>query len=199
MFAIETDRSSPIAFGWRRAQRGAVVHFIYSPYGAGDLNMSILRSLPPAAVGQLAVAEAWYLAYRELGLPALLDSPHLIVRTGASLAAVDMPAELGERVLSQLRQHMTCGPVLRAGERWAFLAEPGFGSRAAAYAGLERMGARLHPHWTRIPLPVGLADENHCWVAEPTGSKLPELRTITAVMRRLEQARPIHTLRQVVR
>lgn len=163
------------------------------------LSMSILRKLPPTAAGQLAIAERWFLAYRELGLPAWLDSPHLIVRTSARLDAIEMPAALGEAVRSQLCQHFMAGSILRTTEdRWVFLTTPGNASRAVAYLQLEQAGAHLHPHWTRIPLPTGQPHETHCWITEPTGKPLPTLHTIATMVRKLHQTSATPDTDQVI-
>ena len=146
------------------------------------------RVTPGPDAGDL---EAWHDAYRSLGLPAVLDPPDVVVRTSAALAALELPVPLGRLVRSQLMQP---GPVLCAGDRWLFFADPADAwPRGSAYAELRQAGAVLHEQWSRITLPSSATGDSRKWITEPRlpapangtpGYALPRLWTVTRAVRK---------------
>lgn len=94
--------------------------------------MSALTTTPitPASTPEWLrdLASAKTRCEEDWGLPVTVDIAHrrLVVRVGAVMDAITMPAALGARVLAQLRVMMLAGPVIAGpgGTCWTFLTQP---------------------------------------------------------------------------
>ena len=133
------------------------------------------------------VLEAWSDAYNRLGLRAEPDPPEVAVRTGDRLAVLEVPVPLSGPVCGELTQLMQPAPVLSAGDRCLFFADPaGAWPRGAAYTALLAAGAVLREQWSRIVLPSSMFNALD-WIVEPKGS-LPRLSVISRTVRKAHAA-----------
>lgn len=120
----------------------------------------------------------------------------LIVAIGSSVAALTMPAALGDAVRGELRLAMQDGPVLTDPDsrKWTFLTKPVECLRTGVATELAKADVRLAARGSHVvvptaptprPAPVGTAWR---WIEPPRPARpLPPAYPVIAVTRRLTE------------
>jgi hypothetical protein len=155
------------------------------------MNHSVMSLPAPAWLRELSDARA---AYQELlGWPVSVQvgRHQLVLAIGSALAAVTMPAALGERVRAQLGIAILSAPVVANSEemRWTFLAKSDAPVGPAVVAELAEAGVVVVPEGSYVVVPTELEPASSGvtrWIEEPRPVHLlPPLHAVVAQTRRL--------------